>query len=102
MKQKKIDTRLDDYLFALVDAFAKRHGLKRTQVIIRALEEFFGLEQADPKAFARTQGKTFAQSQGKAHPQDQQGNAGAKTLKASANFDSTPSTATKKSSRPAG
>lgn len=55
VKQKKIDTRLDDYLFALVDAYAKRHGLKRTQVIIRSLEKFFGIEHADPAEFARHQ-----------------------------------------------
>jgi hypothetical protein len=40
--------------------------------------------------------------QGKAIPQSPPATAGANTLKASANFDSTPSTATTKSSRPAG
>ena len=52
VKSKKIDTRLDDYLFALVDAYAKRHGLKRTQVIVRALEKYFGIQHADPVEFA--------------------------------------------------
>ncbi len=52
VKVKKIDTRLDDYLFALVDAYAKRHGLKRTQVIVRALEKYFGIQHADPVEFA--------------------------------------------------
>jgi hypothetical protein len=52
VKTKKIDTRLNDYLFALVDAYAKRHGLKRTQVIVRALEKYFGIQHADPVEFA--------------------------------------------------
>ncbi len=52
VKVKKIDTRLDDYLFALVDAYAKRHSLKRTQVIVRALEKYFGIQHADPVEFA--------------------------------------------------
>lgn len=52
MKNKKIDTRLDDYLFALVDAYARRHGLKRTQVVVRAIEHYFGIRHADPVEFA--------------------------------------------------
>lgn len=53
VKEKKIDTRLEDYLFALVDAYAKRHGMKRTQVVVMALEKFFGLHRADPVEFAK-------------------------------------------------
>lgn len=53
MKQKKIDTRLEDYIFALVDAYAKRHGMKRTQVVVLALEKFFGLHRTDPVEFAK-------------------------------------------------
>lgn len=52
MKSKKIDTRLEDYLFALVDAYARRHGMKRTQVVVQAIEKFFGIEHADPIEFA--------------------------------------------------
>lgn len=52
MKTKKIDTRLEDYLFALVDAYARRHGMKRTQVVVQAIEKFFGIQHADPVEFA--------------------------------------------------
>ena len=94
MNQKKIDTRLDADLHALVSAYAFQNNLSRSQVVVAALRQFFGMIPANPVA--------FAQSQGKAQPQDQLGNAGAKTLLASANFDFSHSTVTTKSSRPAG
>jgi len=60
VKTKKIDTRLEDYLFALVDAYASRHGMKRTQVVVKAIEKFFGIEHADPIQFAS--GKILSKS----------------------------------------
>ena len=94
VNHKKIDTRLPADLHDLVSAYAEQNNLSRSQVVVAALKQFFGMCPTNPVA--------FAQSQGKAIPQSPPANAGAATLRASANFDSTPSTATTKSSRPAG
>ena len=94
VNHKKIDTRLPADLHDLVSAYAEQNNLSRSQVVVAALKQFFGMCPTNPVA--------FAQSQGKAFPQSQPEPAGVKTLRASANFDSTPSTATPKSSHPAG
>lgn len=55
VKQKKIDTRMDDRLFELVDGYAKTHGMTRTQVVVAAVRQFFGITPANPVTFAHTQ-----------------------------------------------
>jgi len=76
VNKKKIDTRMDDHLFDLVDSYAKNNSMTRTQVVVAAVRQFFGLTPANPVA--------FAQSQGKSRPQAVA--AGAAILTASANF----------------
>ena len=87
-KTKKIDVRLDQELFDLVDNYAQASRLSRSQVVERALLQLFGRPVEDSPIH-----------QGKANPPD---SVGVKTLRASESFDSTPSTATTKSSHPAG
>ena len=61
VKTKKIDVRLDQDLFDSVDAFAKNSRLSRSQVVERALLQFFGHSLAeDPVQYGS----------GKATPQD--------------------------------
>lgn len=62
VKQKKIDTRMDDQLFKLVDGYARAHGMTRTQVVVAAVRQFFGMTPANPVAFAQSQGKTTPQN----------------------------------------
>jgi hypothetical protein len=94
VNHKKIDTRLPADLHDLVSAYAEQNNLSRSQVVVAALKQFFGMCPTNPVA--------FAQSQGKASPQSPQAPAGVKTLRASESFDSTHSTATGKNSLPAG
>lgn len=73
---KKIDTRVPDDLHELVAAYAAQNNLSRSQVVVAALRQFFGMMPSNPVA--------FAQSQGKARPQAV--TAGAEILTASTNF----------------
>lgn len=81
VKPKKIDTRMDARLYELVDSYARAHGLTRSQVVVAAVRQYFGISPSNPVAFA--QGKTAPQSE----------NVGAEILKASANFATGSSTA---------
>lgn len=83
VKPKKIDTRMDASLYELVDSYARAHGLTRSQVVVAAVRQYFGISPSNPVA--------FAQSQGKAPPQNAP--AGAEILKASASFGTGSSTA---------
>ena len=83
-KTKKIDVRLDQALFDLVDNHAQASRLSRGQVVERALLQLFGQPVADdpiPQGNDKT-------------PE----HAGAKILKMSKNLDSLSSIATKKNS----
>jgi hypothetical protein len=62
-KTKKIDVRLDQVLFDLVDAHAQASRLSRGQVVERALLHLFGQTVTD----ALPQGKAPAQSQQVGH-----------------------------------
>jgi len=73
LKTKKIDVRLDQELFDLVDNYAQASRLSRAQVVERALLQLFGRPVADDPI-----------PQGKAPTPER---AGAKTSKLSANLD---------------
>lgn len=87
-KTKKIDVRLDQELFDLVDKYAQASRLSRGQVIERALLQMFGRPVADDPI---SQGNDTA-------PEP----AGVKTLKASKSLDFMSSIATKKNFHQAG
>jgi len=87
-KTKKIDVRLDQDLFDLVDNYAQASRLSRGQVVERALLQLFGRPVADDPL---TQGNDTTPER-----------AGVKTLKASRSLDSMSSIATKKNFPQAG
>lgn len=82
VKPKKIDTRMDARLYELVDSYARAHSLTRSQVVVAAVRQYFGISPSNPVAFA----------QGKTTPQNEP--VGAEILKASASFATGSSTAT--------
>jgi hypothetical protein len=53
---RKIDTRMSKRLFELVDGYAAAQGIKRSAVVVQALEQFFGMQKqtVSPTDFART------------------------------------------------
>ena len=52
---RKIDTRMSKRLYDLVDGYADSQGIKRSAVVVQALEQFFGMEKkiVSPSEFAR-------------------------------------------------
>jgi hypothetical protein len=52
---RKIDTRMPKALFELVDGYAAAQGIKRSAVIVQALEQFFGMQKriVSPTEFAK-------------------------------------------------
>ena len=87
-KTKKIDVRLDQELFDLVDNYAQASRLSRGQVVERALLQLFGRPVADNPIH-----------QGNDTPPEY---VGAKILKASKSSDSMSSIHMKRNSRRAG
>lgn len=53
---RKIDTRMPKSLYDLVDGYATNQGIKRSAVVVQALEEFFGMQKkiVSPVEFARS------------------------------------------------
>jgi hypothetical protein len=52
---KKIDTRMSKTLYDLVDGYATSQGIKRSAVVVQALEQFFGMQKpvVSPAEFAK-------------------------------------------------
>jgi hypothetical protein len=90
-----ISTSVDEKTMEQIDALAARSGLTRGGWARAALTEAASESACYAKTTTRTNPKN-AGDQGKANPPD---SVGVKTLRASESFDSTPSTATTKTSR---
>jgi hypothetical protein len=92
-----ISTSVDHSTFQEITRLASESGMTKGGWARAALTD-----AAKEHAVFKQQKTTSFQKTGKASPQSKNQNAGVKTLRASANFDSTPSTATTKNSLPAG